>query len=305
MKAERARLLADFRLTQADLIGEGGESFVYALGPAHVLRLPKAGRFPAGSRAALQTFLAGIEGRLPFATPRIEEIGPDDLWTVEARLPGRPMAPFLKTAHDDGRDRALRAYAIAVDAIATIRLDELPYGHILSPSPDPAPDWRTFVRENLDRFRSRNRVTIAREVGDPYALFDKAADMIVTLPALPTHSLVHGDYFPGNVLIDTELGISAVLDFGPWTVCGDPLLDLAVSYLTLELVDECTAHDARFVRDLLVERHGEEILPAFRFYRAYLAFSMADPANAAPPYPKLYGWAVAMLKLLAADRLPT
>jgi hypothetical protein len=31
---------------------------------------------------------------------------------------------------------------------------------------------------------------------------------------------------------------------------------------------------------------------------------MADPANAEAPYPKLYGWAIAMLKLLAADRLP-
>jgi hypothetical protein len=31
---------------------------------------------------------------------------------------------------------------------------------------------------------------------------------------------------------------------------------------------------------------------------------MADPANAKPPYPKLYGWSMAMLKLLAADRLP-
>jgi hypothetical protein len=95
------------------------------------------------------------------------------------------------------------------------------------------------------------------------------------------------------------------LDFGTYTVCGDPTLDLAVSYLTLELIEECTADDARFVRDLIVERHGEEIIPALRFYRAFLAFSMADPANKAPPYLKLYGWATAMLKLLAADRLPT
>jgi hypothetical protein len=53
-----------------------------------------------------------------------------------------------------------------------------------------------------------------------------------------------------------------------------------------------------------MERYGAEIAPAFQFYRAYLAFSMADPANAVAPYPKLYGWAIAMLKLLAADRLP-
>ena len=30
------------------------------------------------------------------------------------------------------------------------------------------------------------------------------------------------------------------------------------------------------------------IAPALRFYRAYFAFAMADPAIAAPPYPGLY-----------------
>ena len=304
MKAQRARILADFRVKPDDLIGEGIESLVYALGPAHVLRLPKAGKFPAGSRAALQSLLATIEGRLPFATPRIEEIGPDERWTIEARLPGRPLSRFLKTAHDDARDRALRTYADAVEAIATIRLDAAAYGHLVAPHPVTAPDWRLFLRETLDRFRGRNRVTIAREIGDPYLLQDKAADMIVGLAELPTRSLVHGDYFPGNVLIGADLEVTAVLDFGPYTVCGDPLLDLAVASLSLELIDETTAHDARFVRDIMVERHGEDILPAFRFYRAWLAFSMADPANAAAPYPKLYGWSIMMLRLLAEGRLP-
>ena len=304
MKAERARILAEFHVGPANLIGEGAESFVYELGPAHILRLPRAGRFAPGSRATLQAFLASIDGRLPFATPRIEEIGPDDTWTVEARLPGHPLAPFLKTAHDDSRDRALRSYTRAVEEIATIRLDNLPYGHIVAPQPVTAPDWRLFLRETLDRFRSKYRIAIAREVGDPYALQDRAADLILGLPELPTRSLVHGDYFPGNVLVGPDLEVSAVLDFGPYTVCGDPTLDLAVSYLTLELIDETTADDARFVREMLIERHGEEIVSAFRFYRAWLAFSMADPANAGPPYPKLYGWSIAMLRLLAEGRLP-
>lgn len=304
MKAERARILAEFRVGQSHLIGEGAESLVYELGPAHVLRLPRAGKFAAGSRVALQAFLRSIEGQLPFATPRIEEIGPDETWTVEARLPGHPLAPFLKTAHDDSRDRALRSYARAVEEIAAVRFDDLPYGHIVAAPRVTAPDWRLFLRESLDGFRSRNRIAIARDVGDPYTLQDRAADLIMALPELPTRSLVHGDYFPGNVLIGPDLEVTAVLDFGPYTVCGDPTLDLAVSYLTLELIDETTADDARFVREMLIERHGEELVPAFRFYRAWLAFSMADPANARPPYPKLYGWSIAMLRLLAEGRLP-
>ncbi len=100
---------------------------------------------------------------------------------------------------------------------------------------------------------------------------------------------MHGDYFPGNVLLDDKLNVSAVLDFGTFTTCGDPTLDLAVSYLTLELIEECTADDARFVRDLIIERHGEEIMPALRFYRAYLAFSMATRRTRRRPTPSFMG----------------
>ena len=60
---------------------------------------------------------------------------------------------------------------------------------------------------------------------------------------------------------------------------GKIILDLAVACQTLEFIAETAAQDARFVRDLVVERHGEAIIPALRFYRAWLAFSMADPAN--------------------------
>ena len=301
MTADNAPILEEFGVGPAELIGEGGESFVYALDAKRILRVPKT-KFAL--RKKLKAFLTSLDGNLPFATPSIEEVGPRDTWTVEKRLRGRPMSEMLKTLDDDRRDKAFRNYVQAIDAFSTIPLRNLPYGHVLSPTPVNAPNWRTFLRANLMKFRGRNRVTIAREVGDPYRLFDKAVDMIATLPEDPPKVLVHGDYFPGNVLLDEDLSVSAVLDFGGWTVCGDHQLDLAVSYLTLELIEECTADDARFVRELIIERHGPEIAPALRFYRTYLAFSMADPANAAPPYPKLFPWAIAMLKLLAADRLP-
>jgi hypothetical protein len=304
MTPQNARTLEEFGLSPSDLLGEGSESLVYALSTDSILRLPKGDRAGASSRTRLKTFLEGIAGRFPFATPEIEEIGPGDAYTIEKRVPGRPMSDFLRTAGDDARDKAFRNYVAAIDAFSTIEFPDAPYGQLLAPSPVTADDWRTYVHERLDRFRSTNRVAIAKDVGDPYHLFDQAADMIGALPLMPAKALVHGDYFPGNVLLGRDLSVSAVVDFGVFTVVGDAVLDLAVACLTLELIDECTADDARFVRQLIIDRHGQAIVPALRFYRAYLAFSMANPANVAPPYPRLYGWSIAMLKLLAADRLP-
>jgi aminoglycoside phosphotransferase (APT) family kinase protein len=301
---DRARILQRFGLGERALIGEGGESRVYALSPDRVLRIARSGSPDAAAAARLQAFLARIAGRLPFATPEILEIAPGGEWRIEKRLPGTSMLDRLRKLGDDRRDEAFRRYVAAADALATVALPDLPYGHALAASPVTAADWRTFARDSLARFAARNRTAIAREVGDPHKLFDLAADMIADLPLTPRKVLVHGDYFPGNMLLAADLTVSAVLDFGTYTVVGDAQLDLAVAYLTLELIEETTAHDARFVRELIIERHGAGIAPAFRFYRAWLAFSMADPANAAPPYPRLYRWSIAMLKLLHEGRFP-
>jgi len=301
---ENARILETFNLGPRDIIGAGAESTVYALGEQEILRLPRDRPYEAGSRERIRRLLERIAGRLPFATPEILEIGPREAYTIERRLPGRVMSEVLRTASDDSRDAMLRSYVSAVEAIGDVELPEYPYGHLIAQPPVRQATWHAFARESLALFRARNRITIAKEAGDPYSLFDKAADMIVALPEKPRRVLVHGDFFPGNVLINDRLEVSGVIDFGAFTVAGDATLDLAVSYLTLELIKETSAYDARFVRDLFFERHGEEIAAAFRFYRAYLAFSMADPANAQEPYPKLYGWSIAMLRLLEADRLP-
>lgn len=301
---DTARILKQFNLSEDDLLGEGSESFVYAVDEGHILRVVKPKSPAAVDRRHLQSFLSELAGHLPFKTPEIFEIAPDGSYTVERRLHGRPFNVMLRTAGDDARDKAFRNYVAAMDAFRDIDLSPEPYGHLLAADRLTGEDWRTFAARSLSRFRANNRLTIAKEVGDPYKLYDRAANMITELPDLPPRTLVHGDYFPGNVLLGPDLSVAAVLDFGAYTCVGDPILDLAVSYLTLELIEECTADDARYVRELVIDRHGPDIAPALRFYRAYLAFSMANPVNARPPYPRLYGWAIAMLKLLAEDRLP-
>jgi hypothetical protein len=302
--AERAALLKRFGIDERALIGAGGESSVYALPGERVLRVARSRTAGASDPHRLRAFLATIAHRPPFATPEIVDIDPDGLWRIEFRLPGTSMLTRLAKLGDDRRDQAFRAYAVAVDAIATVALPGLPYGHVLSPTPVTADDWHGFVRDSLVRFLARNRATIAREVGDPQPLFDLADSMIAELPKNPPKVLVHGDYFPGNVLIAPDLSVSALIDFGIYTVVGDAQLDLAVACLTLEMIAETTAHDARFVRELILDRHGPEIAPVLRFYRAWLAFSLADPANAALPYPRLYRWSIAMLKLLQEGRFP-
>ena len=120
---------------------------------------------------------------------------------------------------------------------------------------------------------------------------------------MPPKRLVHGDYFPGNVLIGDDLRVSGLVDFSVWTAVGDPLYDVVGAAIFLEMATEATAEDVAFVRGVILDRHGDAVLEPGRFYRAYFAFAMADPVNAEGLYPRLWPWALANLGALKEGRL--
>jgi hypothetical protein len=108
-------------------------------------------------------------------------------------------------------------------------------------------------------------------------------------------SLVHGDYFPGNVFMDESQTICGVGDFSYATVVGDARMDLAGALLFLEVVEGYCADDSTFLRQQLVKRWGDELLDIVDFYRLYysLFFSGCKADD-----PTTYAWCVGNLRLV-------
>ena len=298
----RESLLAAFGIGPPALIGSGGQSLVYALDAGRVLRVLRRPGDPA-ALGALAAFLAGIDGRLPYPTPRIEAIDPAGRYTIERRLPGVSMLARLATLSGDRRRTALANYAEGAEAIAAITFPERPFGQILAETPLTAESWAGYLRLGLDRFIAWNATAIADAIGGVEDLKRRALDLLEAVPEPAAKALVHGDYFPGNVLIDDRLAVSGLVDFSVWTVVGDPALDIVGAALFLEMIEEATAGDVAHARRLVLDRHGGAIVPAGCFYRAYAAFAMADPGNADGLYPKMFPWAIENLAALKAGTI--
>lgn len=263
--------------------------------------LRRARALPALERQA--AFLREIEGRLPFATPVIETIAADGSYTIERRIPGESLLIRLRRLGGAERQAALSSYAESAEAISTVVLPDRPYGQVLDDQPLTAVSWRDYLRLSLDRFAARNGAAIAAAGFDLANLKAQAIALLDGVAAAPPRALVHGDYFPGNVLIDERLTVSGLVDFSAWTVVGDPLLDILGAAIFLEMTAEATDSDVALVRSAILARHGEAVLAPGRFYRAYAAFAMAAPGTAHGPYPKLFDWALINLAALADGRL--
>lgn len=264
-----------------------------------VLRRPRA----VATLERKRDFLAGIDGRLPFATPVIEAIGANGAWTIERRLPGTSLLVLLRALGGSEREAALRSYAESVDAIGTITFPGRPYGQMLDDDPVTAGTWREYLRLGLDRFIALNGAAIEAARGDLDELRAMALALLDDVADRPRKALVHGDYFPGNVLIGDDLRVSGLVDFSFWTVVGDPLYEVIGAAIFLEMNDEASAEDIALVRRIILDRHGDAVLRPARFYRAYFAFALADPGNSEGLYPRLWPWALANLGALREDKL--
>ena len=159
---------------------------------------------------------------MPIATPAIAEIDPAGRFTIERRLPGTSLLRRLPSLAGERRRTAIRNFVAAADAIGSVALPERPYGHILAADPIHADTWTGFLRRSLDRAVARNGAVIAAEVGDVAALRSRALALLAVVPERPAKALVHGDWFPGNVLMDDALAVTGVVDFSAYTMAGDP-----------------------------------------------------------------------------------
>jgi len=113
------------------------------------------------------------------------------------------------------------------------------------------------------------------------------------IPEHPPKSLVHGDFYPSNVMVTDDLDVSGVLDFSPMTIVGDSRVDVAGSLMWLEVVAGAGPADTDTLRQLIVQRYGQQIKPMLDFYRIVYSLYFAGARDADP---KLYRWCVKNLQ---------
>ena len=266
-------ILARLGNRNAALLGSGGEAQVYALDDRRVARImrPGATAEDAHGRAALLQEIAAGNSTLPFATPEVLEIAVlgARVAAVERRLDGQPMSAVLPTVIGRERLQLVQAYLEAAERLHEIELSRPFFGPLLGGEDVRSKTWRGFLQQRLALSARTCPPDLRAAVLDP---------AICALPPSPAPRLVHLDYFPANVLVANG-AVSAVLDFGPTALAGDPRLDLwsAVAYLDNAITPVADEDDRRFAA-IWLEARGllPDYAPARRWLAAYWTHAADD-----------------------------
>lgn len=264
-------ILKKYEVSKFEYINKGIESEVFAVNDEQVLKIYKS-KSHARSLSILKEFYASINrSLLPFEIPVIHTVSVEGNYcvTLEKRLPGTPMARILPSLLPDEIDEMLESYLNAQLCLQRIKM------------PDTTLRYRLFDEENLsDRFAGDWNHFICRILASRVKKIESLLehkveklqlkiDLLTSVfrkPYTGEYFLIHGDYFPGNILINDFRHITAILDFGIFTMYGDPLYDIATGWVFFDMFDELKANIRKRYYSLLLKKMGKHIQEQINTY---------------------------------------
>lgn len=249
------------------LLGVGEEAWAFARSESEAIRI-----FPELSVEFVEE-LAEMYGCLgkhqfSFECPRVYEVRTynDVPYTIEKRLPGRPMPEVCRTLQGRPRRQALQGYMAALAELGTLEVDG-PFGGLIPSSVWSTSDtWEQFLQHELAVSVQQVQSRFSQVVPDFGELVYRMKSSFSGVFRWDLTSLVHGDAYPGNILVDDAGQIVSVLDFGRHSLLGDPRLDVAIAIELTDVIDEFTQDDTEYLRELL----DEEMSGAWRALSAIL-----------------------------------
>jgi aminoglycoside phosphotransferase (APT) family kinase protein len=303
----RAEALSYFGIDENAWLAKGTEAEVFSLSDSHVLKL-YADPSRAGKLKVLKDFYASLEAEdIGYALPRIYDIVQLHglLAVKERRIEGSALADSLPALGATARVEARRSYLEAVVKLGDVRTTYVQTRYKLfdeaGHSATESRDWHQFIYELAKLKLDRQRAALMLDVADLSGKERQLRELCLARSFRGPRRVVHGDFFPGNVLADDTFRVQGVIDFGSFTMFGDALYDVALACIFFDMYGP----DRTTVRDEMVElalrRLGPEVEGTLYRYAMAYAFMSCD-LYAAPHALREddhYKWAV---ELLNTDR---
>jgi hypothetical protein len=297
--AVRNYILKKYQIVPGALLSQGMEAEVYADSPGTVLKL-YAGTASLGDLRTLQDFYFSLDRqRVPYSLPRVLAVMPEDgvIVTIEQRLLGRRLSDVLRSLEAGLLDEMMQRYLAAALDVSSL---EAPPGLNRYKLLDPeglsllsGGDWHAFLWRYITHKLVDLRSNLSRDVHEFSAKMQQLF-AILQQPYIGEYRLIHGDFFPGNLLVNADNQVAALLDFGLFTFYGDYLFDIATGWVFLDMYDELKAKVRDRYLAVILNRLGTNVRG--KLYRYVLVYSILS-ANAYSPTCSdgHYKWCVANL----------
>jgi aminoglycoside phosphotransferase (APT) family kinase protein len=220
-------------------LAAGVEGAIYLLGNGTVAKVWGHKRQP--ELAAMQQFYADVaRADLPFATPvilRVEVINGLAV-TFERQLPGEPLQKRLAFEDRSLDEAAVDCVTTVLRALRTVQgtdaMRQLPVLDEACPFWRENDDFPAALIALLQRRVARFGDLLRQHVPDFDRRYARVVERLAALDRVPP-TVIHGDLFAENILVDEDARPCSVLDFGFLSTAGDPRLDASVTAVIMNM----------------------------------------------------------------------
>ncbi|MFF3022933.1 aminoglycoside phosphotransferase family protein [Gottfriedia sp. NPDC057948] len=267
-----------YKISEVDFLGKGQEAEVYSYDQTRVLKLYKPTAY--SKLEILKQFYESMNlSDANFELPKIHEIikEKDVVLTIEKRIEGKNIQKDLSNYDEQVLDSFFENYLSTIVSIQKIELEEQFKGIKLLSDYDEiyTKDWNDFLKQSLLRKNTEVDRYLKRDVLDYEVKLKRLMDAF-SVGYEGEYALVHGDYYPSNLLVNSDGRINGVIDFGLMTLYGDPLFDVALSWILFDLYDELGEIKLEKYLNKVVNQLGEEVRSTIHLYVLFYSIYSAN-----------------------------
>jgi len=135
--------------------------------------------------------------------------------------------------------------------------------------------WFDLLKEEIFRKQKELESYLKRDVVNYDAKVKQLVE-ILSLGYEGEYSLIHGDFYPGNVMINESGKVTGLIDFGLMTMYGDNLFDIAIGWVCFDMYNELNANIYERYLNIIISTLGEDVRKRLYFYVLIYSYISAN-----------------------------
>jgi serine/threonine protein kinase len=215
--------------------------------------------------------------KLSFELPEMYELDLVDgvLYSIEKFMPGNTAEKIFPKLSTEKKLKLIKNYLTIPDELNSITFPGKQYGDLMRDAEKNcnSDTWTDYISERVKKaVKESNEFDVRNDVHELSQAYEKFILELKKFPKYPQKSLVHGDLFFENILVNDELEVVSLIDFSGLSVVGDYQLDIAGIFNYLNYFDIVSKEDLDLFDELKSEIFDKDTLSLIHLYDVYMAF---------------------------------
>lgn len=278
---DKSMVLDKYNICKSDFLGSGMEAEVYIYDSNKVLKLYND-MSDANKQKILRDFYSDINvGSLSYELPYIYDIfvENDILVTIEKRIKGINMQRMLTELNYNEQNKMMETYLHANLELREAKINSnFCEFTLFNDNRDPffkINCWYDLLKEIILKKQKELESHFKRDIVN-YDTKVKKIIEILSMGYEGEYSLIHGDFYPGNVLISKNGKVTGLIDFGLMTRQGDYLFDIAIGWVCFDMYNDLNANLNERYLNIIISTLGEDVRKRLYFYVLIYSFISAN-----------------------------